>query len=251
MLNDIFDDGYSKINAQFGREQSGFLSVIAEARNMPVQWIKDARGIFIPNNEFMLEMFGVDILAYDCYRDGLCVWDNALIFPICGADELVAGFAGFFPFDYLDKENDTNYYAYSSQTVFQKGRFLYFPQGNLIHAVQDEYLLLVDGIFDAISLCGYGYHAAALMGSNPTQEILMQLRFVKHVILVADNDSAGYRLFDKLQKHLYNVELFKFSGTKDADEALKSSHVNTFLKELNTLIKKLKIKSPCRANQQL
>lgn len=237
-LNDVYCNGYETIMKKFSKEQHSYAEAIANLRGMPLQWLLDAHGIFIPNNEFMLQQFGNGILEYDCYRNGQCIWWNALIFPVRGVNGLVAGIAGFFPFIYADTdESKENYYAYSSKEVFQKGRYLFFPKGDLFKAIEDKYLLIVDGLFDAISLCGNGYNAAALMGSNLTQEILMQLRFVENVIIVSDNDSAGYALFDKAKKHLHNAILLKHGKTKDADDALKSDYSEQFKAELDKTIK--------------
>ena len=236
-LHEVFEAGYEVVQEKYGKEQAEFLSIVAEARHMPVEWIRAAKGVFIPNDEFMLEVFGTGILEYDCYHGDLCSWSNAVIFPVRNVNNKVIGLAGFFPFDYLDKEKDVNYYSYSSQKVMQKGRYMYFPVGNLQDAIQDGYLIVVDGLFDAISLCGAGYHAASFMGSSPTQEIMMQLRFVKKVILPADNDSAGYGLYDKLTKHLNNVVLFKQGKTKDIDDLLKSTFADDAKKQLEILIR--------------
>lgn len=223
MLTDIYQTAYDRIQHEYGDEQKGFIQTIAEARGMPVEWLDDTNCIFIPNNDFMKEFFDSRIMDYDCYRNGVCIWNNALIFPVRDVVDSVVGFAGFFPFDYLDPEVN-NYYAYSSQSVFHKGNYLFFPKGNLKNALLDEYLFVTDGLFDSIALCAEGFNAAALMGSNVTPVILMQLRLVKKVIVVADNDSAGYKLFDNLHRVLTNVTLFKQGYTKDIDAALKSEH---------------------------
>lgn len=237
-LHEIFEDGYAKAITKYGDEQDQFLSIVAEARNMPVEAIKKARGIFIPNDEFMMELFGPEICAYDCYHgdSGLCNWSNAVIFPIRNVNNKVTAFAGFFPFDYVDTEIEKNYYAYSSQKVFQKGRYLYFPIGNLEDAINDGYLIVVDGLFDSISLCNVGFHAASFMGSSLTPEILMQLRFVNQIIVPADNDSAGYSLYEKLKRKLPNVTLFRQGKTKDIDDLLKSDYADNAIAELQKII---------------
>ena len=231
MLTDIYQAAYDRVQNECGEEQKGFKQIIAEARCMPVEWLDDTNCMFIPNNDFMQEFFDSRISDYDCYRNGICIWNNALIFPIRDVVDSIVGFAGFFPFDYLDPEVN-NYYAYSSQSVFKKGNYLFFPRNNLKKALQDGYLFVTDGMFDAISLCAHGFNAAAMMGSTVTPVILMQLRLVKRVIVVADNDSAGYKLYDSLRRVLNNVTLFKQGFNKDIDGALKSEHRDEILKML-------------------
>lgn len=250
-LDVLFGNAYDYVARECSDVQENFIDVIAEARNMPTEWIQQAQGIFIPNNEFMLEVFGREILEYDTYRNGICIWDNALIFPIRDVNDIVRGIAGFFPFEYVDEESKQNHYAYSSQAVFQKGRFMFFPQGGLLKSIRDEYILIVDGIFDAISLCGAGFDAAALMGSNVTPEIIMQLRFVKNVIVIADNDSSGYKLYDSLKKGIPNAILFKHGLSKDADDALKGENAEAFLRMLRVELIKLGIESTSKINAPL
>lgn len=242
-FDEVYSNGYSTIMSKYAIEQRNYIQAIAKLREMPVEWLQAAKGIFIPNNEFMLREFGPQIQEYDCYRDGVCVWWNALIFPVRDIDNRAAGLAGFFPFIYADENDDSNYYAYSSSSVFQKGRYLYFPTGNLIDAIEAGYLLLVDGIFDAISLAGNGYVAAALMGSKLTQEILMQLRFVPKVIIVSDNDQAGFALYEYARKYLKNVMQLKHRKTKDADEALKSEYAQDFKSSLDNAINSCVLKT--------
>ena len=231
MLTDIYSTAYDRVQSECGAEQREFLRVIAEARDMPLDWLDGTNCMFIPNNEFMLEFFGEHILNYDCYRNGICIWNNALIFPIRDVVDSVVGLAGFFPFDYLDPDVG-NYYAYSSQSVFKKGNYLYFPKKNLKDAIHDGYLFITDGMFDAIAISAHGFNAAAMMGSTVTPIILMQLRLVKKVIVVADNDSAGYKLYDRLHRVLSNVLLFKQGFNKDIDGALKSEHKDEVLNML-------------------
>lgn len=235
-LNEVFNVGYERVQQKYQKEQAEYLQIVAEARNMPLQYIIDAKGVFIPNDDFMYEVFGKEITQYDCYRGQNCVWNNAVIFPVRDVTDKVRGFAGFFPLDYLKEDEDVNYYAYSSQSVMEKGRFMYFPQGGLSKAIDDGYLLVVDGLFDAISLCGNGYNAASLMGSNLTPEIIMQLRFIKKIIVPADNDNPGYLLYNKMKKRLPNVILYQQGYTKDVDALLKTEHAEDAKKALDNLI---------------
>ena len=238
VFDEVFQKGYERTQELYGKEQEGFLATIAEARGMPVDWLDGTQAVFIPNNEFMMEVFGTGILEFDTYRNEICVWDNALVLPIRDVNRKAVAFAGFFPFDYVS-DDCTNYYAYSSSSVFQKGRFLYFPKRNLEDAMDDGYLLLVDGIFDAISLSAHGYNAASLMGSSATPEILMMLRFVPNVILLADNDVAGSILFSRLKKRLNNIYLFTQGKAKDADGVLKSQYAAWFCSNLDKFIKRI------------
>ena len=52
-LDGVFTEGYKKLVGELKDDQEKYLRVIAEAREMPVEWIEKAEGIFIPNNDFM------------------------------------------------------------------------------------------------------------------------------------------------------------------------------------------------------
>lgn len=243
-LNEVYENGYAKIQRECGMNQLSFLKVIAEARKMPVEWLNGLGSFFVPNDKFMLDYFGDEILMYDCYRGNECIWNNALVFPIRGCDGKVAGFGGFYPFDYLDETKERNYYGYSSSSVFKKGRYLYFPRKDLMTAIDDKYLILVDGLFDAVTLSAYDFDVAALMGSSPTQEILMQLRFVKNVVIAADNDEAGILLFNKIKKCLKGTTIFIQTRNKDIDGALKGEYSGQVLSDLKKHLEKLGCAAP-------
>lgn len=242
-LDMIFNTGYAKLIGDLKSDQMKYLKVIAEARTMPVDWIEKVKGVFIPNNDYMYFLFGQEIFQYDCYRDGQCIWDNALIFPVYGVDEKVAGFAGFFPFKYVDHEDGEYYYSYSSSSVFQKGKHLYLPNSSIMKAIEDEYLIVVDGLFDAISLSSFGYNVASFMGSKVTAERVMQLRFVKNVLVASDNDKAGITLYTDLKKQLKRVELLPHKETKDIDEVLKSDKSLEFRQFLDQKLISLGVES--------
>lgn len=243
-LDTIYRMGSKKVWELDEAAQFKFLAVIAEARGMSVDFLKSTGAFFVPNDGYMISRFGNDIsnAEYGCYTaSGLCRWCNCLLIPVKNLANSVVGFVSFNPFSYADahetKDYSISYYAYSPKDVFPKGRYLYYTEGTYRQALQDGYLILVDGVFDAISLSAEGFLAAATMGSALTNEILMQLRFVKRIIHIADNDEAGYKVYESLRKHLNNVELFKQCHTKDADDLLKTQYKGEFIKSLKYTIR--------------
>ena len=89
-----------------------------------------------------------------------------------------------------------------------------------------------------MSLSSYGYLAAALLGSNVSEQVLAQLTFVDRIILAYDNDEAGLRLARFLTKKLNNVVCVKQKYTKDVDDLLKTSYKDNYLEMLNNVIQK-------------
>lgn len=244
-LNELFNSAYEKVylDSQAREAQCHYLQVIADLRHTNVEVFKKCRMLFIPNDEFLINFAGPEIVHpdYGCYQDSKhCIWLSQLIIPITNLVGEVKGFAGFNPFNYAEAKSTGDrsiaYYMYSTKGVFPKGSFLYCPEDSYTKALDDGYIFLVDGVFDAASIWDAGFNSAAMMGSTPTQQILMQLRFIKRVILIADNDEAGYKLYKSLRVKLHNVELLKQGGTKDADELLKSENREAFIKTLNDVI---------------
>lgn len=203
-----------------------------------------ASGVFVPNNEYLQKFYPVEIINpdYGVYdSNGNCLWQGFIIFPIKNVVGDIVGLAGFSPQRYVEAHENQdwsiNYYTYSTKKVFEKGKYLYCLDGVYRSALKDGYVLLVDGLFDCLSLTSEGYNAVALLGSSPTEEIIAQLRFINKVIIISDNDDAGIRLEHALQKKLKNVIFLHQGKTKDVDELLKTEEKEIFKKTLNTAIK--------------
>ena len=152
----------------------------------------------------------------------------------------VMGFVSFNPIKYLEARETHDwsiyYYAYSSKNVFDKGNYLLMGEGAYDRALAESYLVVVDGVFDQISLAFEGINSAALLGSTLTPQILMLLRFIPNIIVLADNDDAGLLLYEHLKKQHHGVRLFKQNYGKDADDVLKSCHRDTYLEQLRNFI---------------
>lgn len=242
-LDSLYRAGVKRAWTQDYEAQKQYTDIITQARGMKLNPFRKVNGIFIPNDEYMIKYFGEDIKSseYGCYSfDGLCNWNNCLILPIVNVADKVAGFVSFNPFKYLEAKETHDwsiyYYAYSGKDVFSKSNYLYMQDGVYEKALQDGCLLLVDGVFDEISLHLAGFNAAALLGSSVSPQIIMLLRFVKRIILLVDNDEAGILLLQKLQKQHPNVQVFTQSIGKDADDALKSNRREEYIKELSKFI---------------
>ncbi len=224
----IVGDGLRRIRSEDNRVQRKFIDNVARARGMDSGVLWKTGAVFIPNDEYLAVYCGAAVreYGYDCYDDeGLCKWNNNLVVPITDVAGKVVAIGGFNPFIYLSSKESgcktANYYKYSNSSVYKKGRYLYSMPGIYEKSVKDGYAFLVDGLFDCITLTGLGFNALALLGSSVSPEIIVQLRFVRRVILIADNDNAGIKLYETLKKQLAGLELFKQNLAKDIDDALK------------------------------
>lgn len=222
------------------------MKVIAEVRNASYDNLSHFDAIFVPNNDYLknFDSTVMDVSAGMYNEDGFCIWNNQLMLPIYDVHDDVRGFAAFDPFVYADVHSNAgggNYYTYSSSSVMSKKRFMLGTKGIFKKAYEDGYLCITDGVFDTISLDSIGVNSAALMGSSLTPEILFQLRFIKNVILVQDNDDAGLQLANKLLKVHHGATVFKQRYSKDFDGALNSDNRDEVISELKTFLLKKQI----------
>lgn len=238
----MYRDGIERVWDIDASSQNGYLRIIQDARNMSGMNFRKINACFIPNDRYFLNYFGEDAKdpAYGIYDESnVCFWNNCLVFPIYNVADQVVSLAGFNPLQYVQVketgDRELNYYVYSPKSVFSKRRYLFYTEGTYFSAMADGYLFLTDGIFDTLMLAQNGFWSAALMGSSLTPEIIMQLRFIKRVILLADNDLAGVKLYRFAKKYLKNVVLAKQGITKDVDELLKGNKKEAALRWLKTI----------------
>lgn len=234
----VINDGIEKIYNEGMESQENFINTICkDVRNMKdTEIVKRAKGFFVPNNQYMISYFGEEILepTFDCYNfDGSCNWHNHLVFPIYDIVGNIKGLVGFNPIAKLQslEGEGTHFYRHSSSSILNKSLNFFSLKGTLRKALEDEYIILIDGVFDALSLVNEGLNAGSLLGSSLSNEHLAYLSFLPRVYLAMDGDSAGLKLASRLQRMHKGVSIIKFNKYKDIDEVLKSKHREEFLKK--------------------
>lgn len=229
-LDNIYRKGINRVWDEDAESQKQYLSAVAECRGMKMLDFRRMNAMFIPNDEYLLRYFDSEIASqsYGFYDyDGKCVWNNCLIMPIYNVADKVASVAGFNPFRYTEAHEKQDwsetYYSYASSKVFKRGSYLFYEEGEYKRALEDGYVFLTDGVFDAISVHEAGFNAMAMMGSNVTPEIASMLLFVKRVLVLCDNDDAGYKLVNDLKRVHKRIVTVKQNVAKDIDEMLKGT----------------------------
>lgn len=244
MFNRIIQTCIENIYSKDLEIQKGYLEIACnKVRSMDYKICLEAKAFFIPNNDYLLEYTIPEVLndQYGIYNyEGICLWHSNIVFPIFDLGNSIVGLGGFNPVNYV-KAHETHdwtitYYQYSKKSIFPKGRFMYMLPGIYNKALKDGYLIVVDGLFDAVHLSSYGFNAAALMGSSITDEIIMQLRFIKKVIIISDNDAAGLQFIRTLKTHLHNTVTIYQGETKDVDELLKTDRNPEILQAIKIAI---------------
>lgn len=196
---------------------------LAELR---ANYLAEQGAFYVHNHEYMREHFGeliadpkLGIYTYD----GQCTLAGRLAIPLRMFDDSVQGFIG-----YSNRPNgisaDEVYikYLYPPKFAFVKSRYFYLTAEEYRKAVAEGYICLVDGIFDKIILQCLGINAVSLCGSALTVWHQRYLHFIKHKVVVADNDTAGRHLASFCKFKLENcVELIQESSG-DVDSFIHS-----------------------------
>lgn len=244
-INNLMQAGIQKIYKDDYKSQKFYIDEICTSiRHIKSDIVFQFSGFFVPNQQYLLNYLGEDALRpnYGLYNaNGICLWDNSLVFPVTNAVGKIVGLAGYNPFVHLEvKESKNyilNYYKYSTKDVFVKGDYLFCLQGTYRKALEENYLIITDGIFDTLAFTAAGYLSAALLGSSVNNTLAAQLRFVDRIIVACDNDEAGEELFRKISSRHNGAVFLKQGKTKDADEILRTEDRENYLKALDECIK--------------
>ena len=231
---------YDRVMKEEQEAQEKYKGAIFELRGVEYPNLERFKAMFVPNNEFLksYDPTVAEVSAGMYGEGGGSIWTGQLLFPVMDLLGDVRGFAAFDPFVYADVHGggSGNYYAYSSGDLMSKKRFMLGAEGVYKRAWEQGYLCITDGIFDTVSLDARGVNAMALMGSSLTPEILFQLRFIKNVILVQDNDDAGLMLGDKLKRMHRGGKVFRQKYDKDFDGAVRGGYGDRVVDELRTFL---------------
>lgn len=223
----------------------GIISNIRHIENPEIlklhfNYLKTQGAFFVHNDDYMIKYFGEAITEpkYGVYNfQGRCTLAARLAIPIRLFDNTVRGFIGYSnkPADYAPDEVFIKY-LYPSKNAFYKGRFFYMTADEYRKAVHDEYVCIVDGIFDKIILQCLGINAVSLCGSSLTEWHTRYLSFIKHKIVIADNDVAGRRFSSYCRYALENCIEILQPETNDIDEFLRDDKaVASFRKQFEEM----------------
>lgn len=208
--------------------QKNYLRVVCNtARGREYKILENLKAFYVPNEDYMLEHFGDDILhyKYDCYNYGSCKWTGHLVIPIRSIKGEVLGFTGYNPLVTINNYKDESLskmskYQESNRIAMAKDRNLLCPLG-LKKAISDGYLVIVDGFFDCLALAEEDINSAALLGSEFGKYVQLILRFIDTIYILYDNDHAGVALKEQISKYHSKAFPIKQVKYKDIDEAIK------------------------------
>lgn len=105
-------------------------------------------------------------------------------------------------------------------------------------AIEQDRIVVVEGVFDAMLLNWYGVPTVAFLGTEITDYQKEFLKRFNHIIYVQDNDRSGEVAWRKFSKLFPKSERYSMlSGYKDPDDLHKNSKekFNIWLNELKKL----------------
>lgn len=186
-----------------------------------VERLKSIGAFFNPNDDYMKTVFGSEITQprYGIYDDAEeNRYTMRLMMPLRFFDGSIVGFVGYSPVE--NTEGRTIKYLYPRKEVLEKSRILATEVNVFKKAMEDGYICLTDGYFDAFSLNVYGINAASLCGSAVTKFHKLFLSKIKTKIIIPDNDKAGTKLEGVIKNLWPNSRAIHQAETKDIDEFL-------------------------------
>lgn len=161
---------------------------------------------------------------------------NRIMFPVYDEQSMIIGFGG-------RKITEDNYgpkYLNSNKSVlYDKSRSLYGIDFAKRKIIDNDYVILVEGYFDMISLYQSGIeNVVAINGTALTVKHVEVLeRYTKNIYLLFDDDTAGRKATLKAIKIILECgllpEVITLPNNKDPDEYIHEFGVDNFLRLIN------------------
>lgn len=203
--------------------------------------LKSIGAFYVPTSEYMIRYFGPEITEsqYGIFYDSeVCKYTLRLVLPMTLFDGTIVGFIGYTNENDVDPEDETFIkYLYPPKYVLDKRRYMYITPEEFKKAYEEEYICIIDGLFDQHSLTVNGINAVSLCGSALTSYHKMYLSTIKHIIVIADNDPAGRKLYNSIKKAFpYAVEIIQTLAW-DVDDFMKTQDNIKKIQDTLTLMK--------------
>lgn len=225
----LLQAGLNRIWEIDGEYQSDILhNFMKDIRGVPSEYLdkyvdrlRSVGAFFNPNDDYMREVFGSEITQsqYGIYNDvGENRYTMRLMMPLRFFDNSIVGFVGYSPVE--NTEGRTIKYLYPRKEILEKSRILATEVEVMKKSIEEGYICLTDGYFDAFSLNVYGINAASLCGSAVTKYHKLFLSKIKTKIIIPDNDKAGTKLESTIKSLWPNSRAIHQTETKDIDEFL-------------------------------
>lgn len=214
MITDFnFNEGVKRIWTEFEDYQTKVIkAILSDYRKIEdeeyFQYIKSLGCFFSPNDEFLTQMLGVLPMEYT---------NSKLLIPMRDFSDRIFNFIAY------DGDTPELKYQYPNKYQWRKDKYMFITREQFKKAMEEEYICIVDGIFDQISLQQKGINAVSLCGSSLTEYHKHYLAFIKNKIVLPDNDKAGKKLVWDCTHELENCHVVKQGKEWDIDDYIKNT----------------------------
>lgn len=195
---------------------------------------------YVIDDKYMITHFGQSITdsKYGIYYNDICKYALRLVLPMILFDGTIGGLIGYTNKNDIDPEDNSFIkYLYPNRIVLNKKRYLYIKPEEYRKAYEEQYICIVDGLFDQHALEINGYNACSLCGSAVTEYHKLYLTPIKHIVIIADNDPAGRKFANSIRKMFpRSIEILQ-KNTSDIDDFLKTKQDIKKFNDLMCLIK--------------
>lgn len=244
----FYEDGIAKIWNEDREYQEAALNGIlesirnvqGEAKERLFEYLKADGMFYVPSDIYMSDIFGDTIMEFHngLYVDDMCKLCFRLAMPVRLLDDTCVGFIGYSNKDDFNEDNPAFVkYLYPPKYILQKSRYMYITRKEFLKALSENYICIVDGLFDQKALEANGINAVSLCGSAVTEYHKMYLNAIKHKVIIADNDAAGRKMAADL-KRIWptSVEIYQ-DKSKDIDSFM---HTTERVEEIQEIISQMK-----------
>lgn len=219
-----------------------YLNSVSYEENSVIQSICEIRGYdlagYMPS---MLKEVGFVLLDDDLFDEtkllkiskdlGIYTKDNKFllkgrfIFPVKDMLGNIVALIGWYP--------DDKKYITTPSKFFKKGCMLFGMEQLEKTGIGKNYIL-VEGIFDCISVRSLGINCVALMGIKANNYTKVLYSLFKGIVAIPDNDKEGRKVIANDLWHLpVNGKYFKWIGSlKDIDDMIKYYDMSDILKDI-------------------
>lgn len=219
-----------------------YLNDVSYEEGSVIQSICDLRGYDLESNmSAMLKEIGFVFIDEDLFdetkllklsRDlGIYTDKNTFllkgryIFPVKDMLGNIVALIGWYP--------DDKKYITTPSKFFKKGCMLFGLEQFEKTGIGKDYIL-VEGIFDCISVRSLGFNCVALMGIKATNYTKVLYTLFRSIVAIPDNDKEGRKVIaNDAWKLPVNSKYFKWIGSlKDIDDMIKYYDMKDILKDI-------------------
>lgn len=186
------------------------------------------RGVFsVPFDKYLGSVFGSEVAREfrDYYKDGRCIFSGRLVIPLETLDER---FIGFVMHDTLTQGK----YKYPMQGLFKKDTYFQCVKDSFELAFEKGYVVIVEGVFDEISLSSIEVPAIAISGTSMSKLTAQVINTIPTKVICSDEDTAGRSMYKNCETFLTGNIISLKLPVKDADEYLKTKQGRDNFKQM-------------------